>query len=65
MEVNYFGPVSLINKFLPIMVKNNEGMICNVASAVAVCYGFKTCEYVASKHAIYGFHNCLRLELKK
>lgn len=46
------------------MQKRNIGHIVNVASSVAVTPGIKVSEYVGSKHAIYGFHECLRNELR-
>ncbi|EGR32342.1 short chain dehydrogenase reductase family protein, putative, partial [Ichthyophthirius multifiliis] len=64
MAVNFLGPVSLIKKILPNMLDNNQGHIVNVASIASIIPYIKMTDYCASKAALSGFHNGLRLELK-
>lgn len=65
MEVNFIGSAYLTRLVLPDMMKRNEGHIVNVASAMGLTGVPRMGEYVASKHAIVGFTDTLRLELKK
>jgi all-trans-retinol dehydrogenase (NAD+) len=37
----------------------------NIASIGSCIAGLKVSEYVPSKHALWGFHHCLRQELKQ
>lgn len=46
------------------MEAQGKGHIVNIGSVLSVIYGLKVPAYVASKHALYGFHNSLRAELK-
>jgi all-trans-retinol dehydrogenase (NAD+) len=65
MEVNFIGSAYLTRLFLPDMMKRNAGHIVNVASAMGLTGVPRMGEYVASKHAIVGFTDTLRMELKK
>jgi all-trans-retinol dehydrogenase (NAD+) len=65
MEVNFIGSAYLTRLLLPDMMKRNEGHIVNVASAMGLTGVPRMGEYVASKHAIVGFTDTLRMELKK
>jgi len=65
MEVNFIGSAYLTRLLLPDMMKRNAGHIVNVASAMGLTGVPRMGEYVASKHAIVGFTDTLRLELKK
>lgn len=62
MEVNYFGQVALTKSVLPHMLKQKHGHIV-VMSSIAGKFGFwfRTA-YSASKHALHGFFEALRLE---
>jgi short-subunit dehydrogenase len=65
MEVNFFATVSLTKAVLPYMLKQNAGHIV-VISSVAGKFGFYLrSAYSASKHALYGFFDSLRLEIEK
>ena len=63
-EVNFFGVVRMINSVLPFMRKNGAGMIiniCSIAGLIGVPYqGF----YSASKFALEGLVEALRLEIQ-
>lgn len=62
MEVNYFGQIALTKSVLPFMLKQRSGHIV-VMSSIAGKFGFwfRTA-YSASKHALHGFFEALRLE---
>ncbi len=62
MEVNYFGQVALTKSVLPWMLKQKSGHIV-VVSSIAGKFGFWfRSAYSASKHALHGFFEALRLE---
>lgn len=63
MEVNYFGAVTLTKALLPLMIKGGGGHITVISSVVGK-YGFPVrSAYAASKHALHGFFDTLRVEL--
>lgn len=63
-ETNVFGYITMIQRFAPKMREQKKGRIVNVASiagrAAFPMYG----AYAASKHAIEGMSDALRMELK-
>lgn len=63
-EVNLFGLASITQKVLPYMRKTNAGTIINTSSMGGKMYTPMGAWYHASKHAVEGFSDCLRLELK-
>lgn len=65
MEINYFSTVALTKSVLPIMIAQNSGYLV-ITSSVAGKYGFfLRSAYAASKHALHGFFESLRLEVMK
>ncbi len=64
-EVNVFGVASLTQQVVPYMRKANSGTIINTSSMGGKMYTPLGAWYHASKHAIEGFSDCLRLELKE
>lgn len=63
MNVNFYSPVKIINGLLPRL---EGGHIAVVASVVSIIDGAaELSSYVSSKHAIYGYLNTLRIELKQ
>ena len=46
------------------MIKLNKGHIVNISSMVGILGGDKLSEYCATKFAVYGFSESLRIELK-
>lgn len=63
-ETNFFGVISVTQALLPLMRAQKSGTIINMSS-ISGRMGFPGMSpYVASKHALEGFSECLRLELK-
>lgn len=63
MEINFFGTVALTKTVMPHMIKNKSGKIV-VISSVAGKFGFYwRSAYSASKFALHGYFEALRLEL--
>jgi NAD(P)-dependent dehydrogenase (short-subunit alcohol dehydrogenase family) len=63
-ETNVFGVIAVTQSVLPIMRKNRTGRIINMSS-ISGKFGFPGLSpYTASKHALEGFSESLRLELK-
>jgi all-trans-retinol dehydrogenase (NAD+) len=54
-----------IREFLPGMVKRNCGHVVNMASAAGMVGVRQLTDYCASKSAVVGLHEALRMELKK
>ena len=63
-EVNLFGLASLTQKVIPFMRKAASGTIINTSSMGGKMYTPLGAWYHASKHALEGWSDCLRLELK-
>lgn len=64
MEINYFGTIALTKAVLPAMVKQGGGWFL-VISSVFGKFGFPhRSAYSASKHALHGFFETLKLEYK-
>lgn len=62
MEINYFGTVALTQEVLPYMRKQGGGHI-GVTSSLAGKFGFyQRAAYAASKFALHGYFETLRLE---
>jgi len=62
MEINYFGNIALTKAVLPYMIQQQSGHIATVSSIVGV-FGFPLrSAYSASKHALHGFYESLRIE---
>lgn len=63
-ETNVFGPMELIRLVLPIMRKQGHGRIVQNSSILGVIPMAMCGAYNASKYALEGFSNTLRLELR-
>jgi NAD(P)-dependent dehydrogenase (short-subunit alcohol dehydrogenase family) len=61
-EVNLFGIARLIQLFLPAMREARSGTIVNVSSIGGRVYTPMGAWYHASKHALEGLSDCLRIE---
>lgn len=67
MRVNTLAPMHVTNLFLPDMIAEAERpkRILNIASAAATVSNPRMSVYAASKWALYGWSDSLRLELKQ
>ncbi len=63
-EVNLFGLAAITQKVIPYMREANRGTIINTSSMGGKMYTPMGAWYHASKHAVEGFSDCLRLELE-
>jgi short-subunit dehydrogenase len=63
MDLNYWGCVHSTFYALPIMKKQNSGIIFVVSSIAGKTGTLFRTSYAASKHALHGFFGSLRLEL--
>lgn len=64
-EVNLFGMARLTQLILPGMRKQKSGRIVNISSMGGKIYTPLGAWYHATKHAVEGWSDCLRLELKE
>jgi NAD(P)-dependent dehydrogenase (short-subunit alcohol dehydrogenase family) len=62
-EVNVFGAARLTQLLLPAMRKKKAGIIVNITSMGGKIYTPLGAWYHATKHALEGWSDCLRLEL--
>lgn len=62
-EVNLFGLARLVQLVLPAMRARRSGRIVNISSMGGTIYTPLGAWYHASKHAVEGFSDCLRIEL--
>ncbi|MFY9310484.1 MAG: SDR family oxidoreductase [Bacteroidia bacterium] len=65
MEVNFFGTVALTKSVLPYMLKQQSGHIVVISSVVGKFGFYLRSAYSASKHALEGFFESLRIETHK
>lgn len=63
-EVNLFGLASITQKVIPHMREAKSGTIINTSSMGGKIYTPLGAWYHATKHALEGWSDCLRLELK-
>lgn len=64
MQVNYFGTLSMVNSFAPVIEKNGGGAIANVISIVGLASMAGIGGYSASKAALFSATQAMRAELK-
>ncbi len=64
MDVDFFGPVALTKALLPHLLERGSGRIAVVTSVAAKLPMKRLSTYCAAKHALHGFFDTLRLELK-
>jgi NAD(P)-dependent dehydrogenase (short-subunit alcohol dehydrogenase family) len=63
MDVNFYGMVRMIQQVLPLMRARGEGRIVNFSSINGLLATPFQGAYTASKHAVEGFSEALRMEL--
>ncbi len=64
MRINFHGAVNLTRALLPAMLERGSGDVCFVSSLAGLMGVFGYTAYSASKFALRGFAEALRLELK-
>src|SRR5579862_1158714 len=62
-ETNFFGAVALTKAVLPAMRRQGSGHIIQVSSIVGLNGAITVSSYAASKHALEGWSESLRLEI--
>ncbi|MBR6549883.1 MAG: SDR family oxidoreductase [Paludibacteraceae bacterium] len=65
MDVNTIAPMVLTLQVLPDMLRRNCGHICNIASAGGMLGNPKMSVYGASKWAVIGWSESMRIELQQ
>ncbi len=64
MDINTTAPMLVALQALPDMIKRDNGCICNIASAAGMLGVPKMSVYCASKWAVIGWTESMRIELK-
>ena len=64
LETNFWGPVRLCKAVIPIMREQKFGMIINISSLAGIVALPFQAYYCASKYALEGMTEALRIELK-
>ncbi|MCT4622780.1 MAG: SDR family oxidoreductase [Schleiferiaceae bacterium] len=64
MEVNFWGQAMLTKAILPHMIEKNNGYIITTGSILGKFGSPGLAAYAASKHALYGYFESLREELR-
>ena len=64
METNYFGVLSMVQRFAPVLAKNGGGAIINVLSVASWFTGPPIATYCASKAAEEILTDGIRIQLR-
>ncbi len=64
-QVNVFALIESVKQLLPSFLAAQQGHIINIASIAGKIATPKSSVYSATKHAVLGFSNALRLEVEK
>ena len=62
-ETNFFGAVVMSKAMLPVMRQQHSGHIIQISSIGGLCGSVSVSSYSASKHALEGWSESLRLEV--
>ena len=65
MDINANAPMYVALEFLPGMLAQNSGHICNIASSGGLISNPKMSVYVASKWSVIGWSDSLRIEMQQ
>lgn len=65
MKINATAPMLIAQQFLPGMIDRNHGHVCNIASAAGMISNPRMSVYAASKWAVIGWSDSVRIELKQ
>ncbi|MCM3710966.1 SDR family NAD(P)-dependent oxidoreductase [Sporosarcina luteola] len=63
MDTNFIAPVELTKRVLPQMMEQQEGHLIYIGSQAGKVATPKASVYAASKHALIGYTNALRMEV--
>ncbi|MET8645054.1 SDR family oxidoreductase [Streptomyces sp. NPDC057746] len=63
MEVNFWGTLSMVRAFAPVLARNGGGAILNIASSASWFVFPGSSAYAVSKAAVWSMSNALRQEL--
>jgi all-trans-retinol dehydrogenase (NAD+) len=64
-SINALAPFWTCKAFLPAMLERNAGHIVNIASAAGIIGVTGLADYSASKFAMFGFDEAIRMELRR
>ena len=65
ININTNAPMFITQEFLPDMMQKKSGHVCNIASSAGLISNPKMSIYAASKWAVIGWSDSLRLEMKE
>ena len=65
MDINATAPMVIALQALPQMIERNHGHICNIASAAGMLSNPRMSVYAASKWAVVGWSDSVRIELQE
>lgn len=65
MRINAIAPMLVTNQFLSSMIANNKGHVCNIGSAAGMIANPNMSVYAASKWAVIGWSESMRIELQQ
>lgn len=65
MQINANAAMHITLEFLPEMMAENSGAVCNIASSAGLISNPKMSVYAASKWAVVGWSDSLRLEMEQ
>lgn len=65
MQLNVMALIRMSKELLPHFIQHKQGHIINVASQAGKISTPKSAVYAATKHAVLGFTNALRMEMKE
>jgi all-trans-retinol dehydrogenase (NAD+) len=65
INVNVLAVFWVCKAFLPVMIQRNTGHIVNIASAAGIIGVTGLADYSASKFAVFGFDEAIRMELRR
>lgn len=64
-QINTLAYFWTTRAFLPAMIENQSGFICNIVSASALIGVYKLTDYASSKSAAFAFDESLRMEIQR
>ncbi len=65
MNINANAPMLVTLEFLPAMIKQNSGHVCNIASSAGLISNPRMSVYAASKWAVIGWSDSVRIEMER